>query len=56
MTDSTLPPYGYKTWDEYAKLILRKLNWADNDEQKILEIKCVLMDCFNSTLDKKCFP
>jgi len=50
------PPYYYKTWDEYAKLILRKCNWNDADESKLLEIKCAMLDCFNRTLDKECKP
>jgi hypothetical protein len=56
MSDFTLPPYRYKTWDEYAKLILRKLNWSDTDEGKILEIKSAMIDCFSNTLDGKCKP
>lgn len=50
------PPLDYKTWDQYASRILRECHWDDSDEKKILDIKCLMMDCFNRTLDKECIP
>jgi hypothetical protein len=41
------------TVEDYAKLILRKCNWSDQDEYKKLEIMNTMMMCVHDLLDGK---
>lgn len=41
-----------ETVDYYAKLILRKCNWNDQDESKKLEIMNTMLLCFNKLLEE----
>ena len=42
-----------ETIEDYAKLIMRKLNWNDTDESKRLEIMNTMLMCFGDILDGK---
>jgi len=50
------PPLNYKTWDEYAIRICNELGYPSPSYPLILDVKCLMMDCFKRTLDKECKP
>lgn len=47
---------GCNTWDDYAKLILRLCNWSDEDMEKVQDLKDIMAECYDRTLDRKCHP